>query len=192
MKCDKLLQEANKQYMDIIASLGALKRGEISGSKANADIMRAFDRVDESIKEYEKQQPDSSGFFSYLDNFTIQAYYSLNYIYKCIYMPCMVCVALWALWAFYAFTGANISLLQPLICALCSATTPGQDQQERHPEKCARIPSPEHGGRSGHPNRRSGIFGICAICRRSTTDQRIRSARARTGPRINRPRSADR
>ena len=55
MKCDKLLQEANKQYRDIIASLDALKRGEISGSKANKDIMRAFDRVDESIKEYEKQ-----------------------------------------------------------------------------------------------------------------------------------------
>lgn len=55
MKCDKLLQEANKQYKNIIASLDALKRGEISGSKANKDIMRAFDRVDESIKEYEKQ-----------------------------------------------------------------------------------------------------------------------------------------
>ena len=55
MKCDKLLQEANKQYKDIIASLDALKRGEISGSKANTDIMHAFDRVDESIKEYEKQ-----------------------------------------------------------------------------------------------------------------------------------------
>lgn len=66
MKCDKLLQEANKQ-----ASLDALKRGEISGSKANADIMRAFDRVDESIQEYKKQQPDSSGFLSYLDNLTI-------------------------------------------------------------------------------------------------------------------------
>nr|DAY87963.1 MAG TPA: hypothetical protein [Caudoviricetes sp.] len=47
--------EANKQYKDIIASLDALKRGEISGSKANADIMRAFDRVDESIQEYKKQ-----------------------------------------------------------------------------------------------------------------------------------------
>lgn len=55
MTCDKLLQEANKQYRDIIASLDAFKRGEISGSKANADIMRAFDRVDESIQEYEKQ-----------------------------------------------------------------------------------------------------------------------------------------
>lgn len=55
MKCDKLLQEANKQYKDIIASLDDLKRGEISGSKANADIMRAFDRVDESIQEYKKQ-----------------------------------------------------------------------------------------------------------------------------------------
>ena len=55
MKCDRLLQEANKQYRDIIVSLDALKRGEISGSKANADIMHAFDRVDESIKEYEKQ-----------------------------------------------------------------------------------------------------------------------------------------
>ena len=55
MKCDKLLEEANKQYRDIIASLGALKRGEISGSKANADIMRALDRVDEYIKEYEKK-----------------------------------------------------------------------------------------------------------------------------------------
>lgn len=55
MKCDKLLQEANKQYKDIIASLDDLKRGEISGSKVNADIMRAFDRVDESIKEYGKQ-----------------------------------------------------------------------------------------------------------------------------------------
>lgn len=55
MKCDKLLQEANKQYRNIIASLDALKRGEISGSKANADIMRAFDLVDESIQEYKKQ-----------------------------------------------------------------------------------------------------------------------------------------
>lgn len=55
MKCDKLLQEANKQYRDILASIGALKRGEISGSKANADIMRALDRVDELIKEYEKK-----------------------------------------------------------------------------------------------------------------------------------------
>lgn len=55
MKCDKLLQEANKQYKDIIASLDSLKRGEISGSKANADIMHAFDRVNESIREYEKQ-----------------------------------------------------------------------------------------------------------------------------------------
>lgn len=55
MKCDKLLQEANEQYKNIIASLGALKRGEISGSKANEDIMHAFDCVDESIKEYEKQ-----------------------------------------------------------------------------------------------------------------------------------------
>lgn len=55
MKCDKLLQEANEQYRDIIASLDAFKRGEISGSKANSDIMHAFDRVDESIQEYEKQ-----------------------------------------------------------------------------------------------------------------------------------------
>lgn len=55
MKCDKLLREANKHYRDIIASLDAFKRGEISGGKANADIMRAFDCVDESIKEYEKQ-----------------------------------------------------------------------------------------------------------------------------------------
>lgn len=55
MKCDKLLQEANKQYKDIMASLDALKRGEISGSKANAYIMRTLDRVDELIKEYEKQ-----------------------------------------------------------------------------------------------------------------------------------------
>ena len=55
MKCDKLLEEANDQYIDILASLDALKRGEISGNKANADIMRALDRVDELIKEYEKQ-----------------------------------------------------------------------------------------------------------------------------------------
>ena len=55
MKCDKLLEEANKQYKCMIASLDALKRGEVSGSKANADIMRALDRVDELIKEYEKQ-----------------------------------------------------------------------------------------------------------------------------------------
>lgn len=55
MTCDKLLQEANEQYKNIIASLDAFKRGEISGSKANADIMHAFDRVDESIQEYEKQ-----------------------------------------------------------------------------------------------------------------------------------------
>lgn len=69
MKCDKLLQEANKQYKDIIASLDALKRGEISGSKANADIMRAFDRVDES--NMESNSRDFLGFFSYLDNLTI-------------------------------------------------------------------------------------------------------------------------
>lgn len=55
MKCDKLLQGANNQYRDIMASLDALKRGEISGSKANAGIMRAFDRVDKSIQEYKKQ-----------------------------------------------------------------------------------------------------------------------------------------
>lgn len=55
MKCDKLLQEANKQYRDIIASLDAFKRGEISVDKANTDIMRAFACVDESIKEYENQ-----------------------------------------------------------------------------------------------------------------------------------------
>lgn len=55
MTCDKLLQEANEQYKNIIASLDAFKRGEISGCKANTDIMHAFDRVDESIKEYEKQ-----------------------------------------------------------------------------------------------------------------------------------------
>ena len=55
MKRDKLLEEANKQYKDILESLDALKRGEISGSKASADIMRALDRVDELIKEYEKQ-----------------------------------------------------------------------------------------------------------------------------------------
>lgn len=60
MNCDNLLRDANEQYKDIIASLDALKRGEISGSKANADIMRAFDRVDESIKEYGKQQPGFS------------------------------------------------------------------------------------------------------------------------------------
>nr|DAY87961.1 MAG TPA: hypothetical protein [Caudoviricetes sp.] len=42
------------------------------------------------------------------------------------------------------------------------------------------------------PNRRSGISGTCAICRRSAKDQRKRSARARTGPGINRPRSVDR
>ena len=68
MKCDKLLKEANKQYKDIIASLDALKRGEISGSKANADIMRAFDRVDESINKYKNHYPELSGSFSYLDN----------------------------------------------------------------------------------------------------------------------------
>ena len=55
MKCDKLLEDANKQYKYMIASLDALKRGEISGSKASADIMRALDRVDELIKEYENQ-----------------------------------------------------------------------------------------------------------------------------------------
>lgn len=55
MKCDKLLEEANKQYKYMMASLDALKRGEICGSKANTDIMRALDRVDELIKEYEKQ-----------------------------------------------------------------------------------------------------------------------------------------
>ena len=55
MRCDKLLEEANKQYKYMIESLDALKRGEISGSKENADIMRALDRVDELIKEYEKK-----------------------------------------------------------------------------------------------------------------------------------------
>ena len=55
MKCDKLLEEANKQYNYMIASLEALKRGEIRGSKANADIMRALDRVDELMKEYGKK-----------------------------------------------------------------------------------------------------------------------------------------
>ena len=113
MKCDKLLEEANKQYKDMLASLDALKRGEISGSKANADIMRALDRVDELIKEYGKKSPDSSGFLSDRDNLTIWAYYSRNYICKCIYMHCMVCVALWA---FYAFRNANIRLLWSLIC----------------------------------------------------------------------------
>ena len=77
------------------------------------------------------------------------------------------------------------------LCALKFCNHARTYQQERHPEKCARIPSPEHGGRSGHPNRRSGISGICAICRRSATDQRKRSARARTVHGIYRQRSAD-
>ena len=55
MKCDKLLEEANKQYKDILESLDAVKRGEISGSKASKDIMRALDRVDKAIEEYEKK-----------------------------------------------------------------------------------------------------------------------------------------
>ena len=55
MKCDKLLKEANKQYKYMIASLDALKRGEISGRKASKDIMRALDRVDKAIEEYENQ-----------------------------------------------------------------------------------------------------------------------------------------
>ena len=41
------------------------------------------------------------------------------------------------------------------------------------------------------PKRRSIISGICAICQRSATDQRKESARARTGPGVHRPRSAD-
>ena len=53
------------------------------------------------------------------------------------------------------------------LCALKFCNHARTYQQERHPEKCARIPSPEHGGRSGHQNRRSGISAICAICRRS-------------------------
>ena len=78
------------------------------------------------------------------------------------------------------------------LCALKFCNHARTDQQERHPEKCAQIPSPEHGGRSGHPNWRIGISGICAIFRQSATDQRKRSARARTVPRIDRPRSAER
>ena len=78
------------------------------------------------------------------------------------------------------------------LCALKFCKHARKDQQERHQEKCTRIPSPEHGGRSGHPNRRSSISGICAICRQSATDQRKRSARARTVPGIDSQRSADR
>ena len=77
------------------------------------------------------------------------------------------------------------------LCALKFCSHARTYQQERHPEKCARIPSLEHGGRSGSPNRRSGISGICAICRRSATEPRKRSARARTVPGIDRPISAD-
>ena len=90
------------------------------------------------------QSRDFPGFFSYIDIFTIWEYYSINYIYKCIYMPCMVCVSLWA---FYALKTAKISFN---LCALKFCNHALTDQQERHPEKCARIPSPEHGGRSGH------------------------------------------
>lgn len=36
------------------------------------------------------------------------------------------------------------------LCALKFCNHARTDQQERHPEKCARIPSPEHGERSGH------------------------------------------
>ena len=55
MKCDKLLEDVILQYRFLFFSLDVLKREEKSGSKANADIMRALDRVDELIKEYEKQ-----------------------------------------------------------------------------------------------------------------------------------------
>lgn len=42
------------------------------------------------------------------------------------------------------------------------------------------------------PNRRSDISGICAICQRSAADQRKGSARTRTGPGVDSPRSVDR
>ena len=37
------------------------------------------------------------------------------------------------------------------LCALKFCCHARADQQERHPEKCVRIPSAEHGERSGHP-----------------------------------------
>ena len=62
------------------------------------------------------------------------------------------------------------------LCALKFCNHARTDQQERHQEKCARIPSPEHGEKSGHKNMRSGISGIFEICRRSVKG----SARSRT------------
>ena len=56
-------------------------------------------------------------------------------------MPCV------SLWAFYALRTAKISFN---LCALKFCKHARTDQQERHPEKCAQIPSPEHGGRSGY------------------------------------------
>lgn len=132
---------------------------------------------------------DSPGFFSYIDNLTIWAYYALNYIYKLFI--CFVWFA--CLCGRSTRSQAQIFAYDILyLCALKFCSHARTDKQERHPEKCAQIPSPEHGGRSGHLNRRSGISGIYAICRRSAADQRKRSARARTVPGIDRQRSADR
>ena len=76
-------------------------------------------------------------------------------------------------------------------CTLKFCNHARTDQQDRHPDNCARIPYAGAWRKIRTPNRRSGISGICAICRRSAKDQRKRSARARTGPGIDRPRSAD-
>jgi hypothetical protein len=55
MKCDNLLRDANEQYKRIIDALEEFKRGQISSNELNAAALGALDRVDESIKEYEKQ-----------------------------------------------------------------------------------------------------------------------------------------
>lgn len=55
MRCENLLKEANAQYERIIEALEEFKRGQISSNELNAAALGALDRVDESIKEYEKQ-----------------------------------------------------------------------------------------------------------------------------------------
>ena len=77
-------------------------------------------------------------------------------------------------------------------CTLKFCNHARTDQQDRHPDNCARIPYAGAWRKIRTPNRRSVISGIYAICRRSATDQRKRSARARTGPGIDHPRSSDR
>ena len=55
MKCEKLLQDTNNQYKRIIDALEEFKRGQISSKELNVTTFDAFNRVDNSIKKYEKQ-----------------------------------------------------------------------------------------------------------------------------------------